>query len=422
MTQKATEPLMLYFGDRWDHLWRRRQQLAWRLAGSGRFGRVLYVERPLPATSLLKFLMGWADRDGRDRWRRTFANRSWMMPVDEKLAVLTTFAPLPPLGLATLFATSERLRDYWLLRWLDHHFDHDRPLICISHPQLSVEVIRVLKPSLLWYDCTEDFAAVPGIPACVRAQVQETDRWLTEHADVVTAVSRTLYDEKRQVNPNTYWLPNAVDTDLFLKSPDSLPLPEELRGVAHPVLAFVGGLNDWAHDWALLDQAATLRPEWSFLLIGDLSVAPKTRLMLRGHPNVLCVGQKPYHHLPAYLVHSDVCFQFYRPERGNDTRNSQKVFLYLAAGKPIVSTPSADAENYRDLVRTCRTPEEMVQQVEELLRNDGNLLRQKRLAVAAEGSWDRRAQCILDLLSVRSAPSCSRVEAVVAPEAGPIQR
>lgn len=35
---------------------------------------------------------------------------------------------------------------------------------------------------------------------CVRTQIEATDRWLTEHADVVTAVSSTLYDEKRQIN------------------------------------------------------------------------------------------------------------------------------------------------------------------------------------------------------------------------------
>ena len=109
---------ILFFADYWDDMWRRRQQLAWRLSQTGLVEHVVYIERPLPVTSLLKFLVGQADRDGTHRWRRLLSNRSWVMPVGEKLSVLTTFAPLPPMGQEPLFHASELARDRWRLHWL----------------------------------------------------------------------------------------------------------------------------------------------------------------------------------------------------------------------------------------------------------------------------------------------------------------
>ncbi len=389
---------ILFFGDQWDNLWRRRQQLAWRLAQSDVVEHVVYVERPLPVTSFLKFLMGLADRDGKDRWRRVLSNCSRMMAVGEKLSVVTTFAPLPVVGLEWFFRVSERARDRWLLHWLKKHFGMERLLVWVSYPQHSTNVVRALKPRLLWYDCTEDFSAVPKMPDCVRAQIQTTDRWLTKHADVVTAVSRILYEEKLGVNPNTHWLPNAVDTDLFLHPPESFVVPSELENLPRPVLAFVGGLNDWAHDWSLLDQVARLRPDWIFLLIGELSVSPATKGMLRNHANILCVGQKTYHELPAYLIHSDVCFQFYRPIRSNDTGNSQKLFLYLAAGKPVVSTPSADVDAYIDLVSIVNSADEFVQETEKALSSNDDSLIRRRQTFAQQNSWAARTESILRIL------------------------
>ena len=389
---------ILFFGDKWDDMWRRRQQLAWRLSRTDMFEHVIYIERPLPTTSFIKFLVGRADRDGKDRWRRVISNHSWLMPVWDKLSVLTTYAPLPPVGISWLFYALERTRDRWFLRKLKKHFNIYKPMVWISHPQISVEVIKALEPSLIWYDCTEDFSSFPGTPDCMREQIEVTDCWLTEHANVVTAVSHTLYNEKQHVNPNTHWLPNAVDADLFLQSPESFRVPPELQSVSRPVLTFVGGLNEWSHNWVLLDQVAALRPEWTILLIGGLSLSRETQQMLHSHPNVLCVGQKPYQKLPAYLYHSDVCFLFYRSIRKNNTGNSQKLFLYLAAGKPVVSTPSADVLAYQELVHVVETADGFVTDVERALEDDCDDLRQRRQAFARENSWTQRITSITEML------------------------
>jgi glycosyltransferase involved in cell wall biosynthesis len=387
-------------------MWRRRQQLASRIAKATWIERVIYVEQPLPLTSFVKYGLGRADPDGTVRWRRVLGNRSWVMPGSDKLSVLTTLALLPPLGHTSLLRATERAQNRWLLRKLRQQINlKRRPVVWASHPFLSVDLLRALEPTLLWYDCTEDFGAWPGYSDAVREQIQAADRWLTQHADVISAVSSALVETKQHAHPNVHWLPNAVDTDLFLR-PDTLRTsvrhpavePPELRGVDRPVLAFVGGLSEWAHDYELLVQVAALRPRWTILLVGGLGVHAETEQMLRRHSNILSVGQKPYQDLPAYLFHSDICFQFYRPMRGNDTRNSQKLFLYFAAGKPVVSTPSADVQVYDQWVRVVDTPEAFVAGVELALATDSPEAARERQEIARGNSWAARANEVCSIM------------------------
>lgn len=388
---------LILSGDYWDDMWRRRQQLAWRLAQTDLAKHYIYVEGPLTITSLVKFITGCADPYVRERWRRIFSNRSWATQLEKNLTILTTFVPFMNIKSSLLFRASLRISEWLLLRQLNGYFDPNRLIIWVNHSRFSVKFIQAIKHQFLWYDCTEDFAAWPRVKAWAKQDIQKTDRWLTEKADVVTAVSRKLYEEKLQFNPNTNWLPNAVDIDLFLKPIESFSVPFELRNVSRPVLVFVGGMSDWPHNWELLDQVATMRPGWTILLIGRLSVSRSTQQMLCGHSNIICVGQKYYHDLPAYLAYSDIGFQFYRLERANDTRNGQKLFLYFAAGKPVVSTSSGDAQAYSEYVSIADSPTDFVARVEEsILKNSPSIIK-KRQEMARLNSWDVRVKQICEI-------------------------
>ena len=120
--------------------------------------------------------------------------------------------------------------------------------------------------------------------------------------------------------------------------------------------------------------------------------------MIQSHSNIFCVGQKQYQALPSYLAYSDICFQFYRTGRKNDSRNSQKLFLYLASGKPVVSTPSADVEAYANLVIIAKSANEFIQGVEQSLSHDNDLFVKKRQTFARQNSWVTRVEYIQKIL------------------------
>jgi len=401
--------IVLFFADYWDEMWRRRQQIAWRLAQMDDVDHVYYIERPLPLTSLVKYVLGRSDRDGKDRWRRLFSRKSCAMPQGSKLTVLTTFSLFPSSGTVWMFRLSEMFREWWVLHWIRNHIKlKEEPLVWVSHAQMTVDTIKKIGRCFLWYDCTEDFSALPGIKSYVRAQIQQSERWFSENARVVSCVSSILYEEKKMVNSKVCRIPNAVDLDLFHKLQVNFVVPDELKNVSRPVLAFVGFLGEDAHDWELILEVAKRCPDWLIVLVGGLSLTEKTLSWVRSCPNIICVGQKPYESIPAYLKAANVCFQFYKPIRKNDSGNSQKLFLYFAMGRPVVSTPSADVQNYQEVVYLVRTADDFVDAVRKALAETDPGLQERRRAIAGENTWDRHVEKIREILRAETLAEAGR--------------
>jgi len=76
-----------------------------------------------------------------------------------------------------------------------------------------------------------------------------------------------------------------------------------------------------------------------------------------------------------------------------------KLYEYLATGKPIVSTDLPAVRPFEGLVRIARHVTEFEQQVAEALQEQGETLRQQRLAAAQENSWEKRVEEIIALIA-----------------------
>jgi glycosyltransferase involved in cell wall biosynthesis len=75
-----------------------------------------------------------------------------------------------------------------------------------------------------------------------------------------------------------------------------------------------------------------------------------------------------------------------------------KLYEYLAAGKPVVSTPLAEVLPYRDIVNVA-TADALAQAVEVSLRDAGNReAAEGRRAVARSNTWDHRVNQVLEIL------------------------
>ena len=59
-------------------------------------------------------------------------------------------------------------------------------------------------------------------------------------------------------------------------------------------------------------------------------------------PNLHYLGQKPYRDLPAYVKGFDVCLMPFALNEATRFISPTKTLEYMAAHKPIVSTPVAD--------------------------------------------------------------------------------
>ena len=144
-------------------------------------------------------------------------------------------------------------------------------------------------------------------------------------------------------------------------------------------------------DTLLLDRIAEMRPDWHLVMIGPVVKIDPADLPRR--PNIHYLGGKGYEDLPAYLAGWDVAMMPFALNESTRFISPTKTPEYLAAGKPVVSTPIRDVvRSYGEtkLVRIADTPEAFVAAVEGALSEDaGNadwLMRVDEML--ARTSWD----------------------------------
>ena len=122
-------------------------------------------------------------------------------------------------------------------------------------------------------------------------------------ADVVFTGGYSLWEAKRRQHFNVHSVPSSVDIAHFAPAREALPECSDQASIGHPRLGFFGVIDE-RFDIELVNELATLRPDWQIVLIGPVvKIDPAT---LPRRPNVHYLGPKGYAELPAYLSGWDV--------------------------------------------------------------------------------------------------------------------
>jgi UDP-galactopyranose mutase len=125
--------------------------------------------------------------------------------------------------------------------------------------------------------------------------------------------------------------------------------------------------------------------------------------LLPRRENIHYYGQRAYDELPRYLVGWDVCLLPFARNDATRFISPTKTLEYMAAERPIVSTPITDvAEPYGDIVYLGDTPEAFLAACEAALAS-GVEERSRRTArmrrVLAGTSWEVTVSAMEKLLA-----------------------
>jgi len=250
--------------------------------------------------------------------------------------------------------------------------------------------------------CYHNYDEFPDMAPNVRVKeiLGQFDDRLTSQVDVVLATSRAQWERRKVINPNSYFLPNGVDFELFNRALDSgLPLPADIADVPRPIIGFAGWLG-YHIDVELLNQVADAFPDHSLVLVGpdELPDTP-ARLRLQARANVFFLGEKKHYELPNYLRAFDVALMPYLLDKGH-VRSAYplKLHEYLAAGRAIVAVALPELRFYSHVVRIAQTTDDFVRQVREAQYDYTLEAIQARVAVAGENTWDHRVTDIYRIL------------------------
>jgi glycosyltransferase involved in cell wall biosynthesis len=160
--------------------------------------------------------------------------------------------------------------------------------------------------------------------------------------------------------PKTFCIPNAADVGAFREAAQGrLETPADIARIKGPKLGFIGHIQYWI-DLKLIRFLAERRPDWSFVLVGPVS--PLARLdVVKSLSNVHLLGRKPEELIPAYVQAFDCCLNPYVTGSLADHCSPLKLYEYLAAGKPIVSTEMPEARKFPEDVKIAVSYEEFQQ-------------------------------------------------------------
>lgn len=264
---------------------------------------------------------------------------------------------------------------------------------------MAVTWTDALAPLATVYDCMDELSAFQGASPALLQCEQE----LFRHADLVFTGGQSLYEAKQARHPHVYAFPSSVDVPHFAQARQGLPDPDDQKNIAHPRLGFFGVVDERL-DLELLREAAALRPDWQWVIIGPVvKIDPTT---LPQAPNIHYLGGKSYDLLPAYLSHWEAALLLFARTEATRFISPTKTPEYLAAGKPVVSTSIRDVVRPygdQDLVRIADTPAEFVAACALALTEDNTDRQARADTFLSQLSWDKTWRQMADLLDTAAA-------------------
>jgi glycosyltransferase involved in cell wall biosynthesis len=251
---------------------------------------------------------------------------------------------------------------------------------------MAIPFTNHLNPELVVYDCMDELAAFKFAPPELKLNEQE----LFNKSDVVFTGGHSIFESKKNQHRNIYPFPSSIDKHHFGAARLTKKDPEDQANIPHPRFGFFGVIDE-RMDIDMIGQVAAERPDWQFVILGpvvkiDPSHLPKNE-------NIHYLGGKKYEELPSYISGWDVAMIPFAMNESTKFISPTKTPEYLAAGKPVISTPIKDVVSpYGDnkLVQIVNNATEFIAAAEKELKAKRKSAWLKKVDGFLMGnSWDR---------------------------------
>lgn len=292
----------------------------------------------------------------------------------------------------------------------DKHITKVEPNLTVVHNNKAfirrmIPVFKKLgKKIIVWATCAKHFQFIdqyfPDI--VVFDYVDDFPSWapyvasMTQRADLVFTSANELKRQIEYLFPDKlcYLVPNGCNASHFQKYRDGISpkKPVELQNHAGPIIGYMGAWASWV-DQELVRHVADSIPEALITVIGPefgATVDPSI-------PNLTYLGMKSHEVLPEYLHFFDVCIIPFKINKITRATNPVKMYEYLAAGKPVVSTALPDIEEI-PFVQTAADYDAFVEQIKKALSPAFTLNKEEVDEWLSGQTWEKRYQDIKNVM------------------------
>lgn len=207
-------------------------------------------------------------------------------------------------------------------------FEHPDLVLCGSPVMTQIALSLNAKRTI--YRLADDSSLFDALtPAARQAEISAIPQF-----DTVIVTSDTLLAHAQRLKArHTILVSNGVDRSFFERP---APMPSAMAAIPLPRILYAGAIESW-FDWPLIINAAHRRPDYHFVILGRVAVPPP----VTPPSNVHLIAQQPYTQMPAFMQAASVGIVPFASRQQNEAVqaiNPLKLYEYLAAGRPVVSS------------------------------------------------------------------------------------
>ncbi len=370
-TQKTLLMINMSFAYDWDHsIVNRNFHILQQARNSGEFAKIISVDFfPFTWKKQVKYLL--RDQPWKKNEHTIEQGNTWTLETIEG-------------NKNDIRARVLRLRD--LPKVLEKiQVEDSEDLVVWSYNPLATDVFDFFPSATHVFDAVDNWLE-HGSYAAMKPQLEEGYQRIREEADCIFTVSQAMVDffGKRD---NVLYIPNGVDVDFFANGRCTVPAISGLKG---PVIGYHGNIQSRV-NFALLEYLVDKHADFQFVLAGFIWKEVKAQVAhLAKKPNVTIITETPYEELPNIIACFDIAIIPHTIDQFTQSMNPLKLYEYIAAGKPVITTAVAGVEQFGDLVTLAVSPEDFSKGIEDVIQNDTVEQIERRMQAADAHRWEGR--------------------------------
>lgn len=212
----------------------------------------------------------------------------------------------------------------------------------------------------------------------------------SKEADIVVSTAPSLRDNfiKKGIT-KSYLVPNAANFKLFSSAVANIhPRLKEIKG---KTIGYLGNIERRT-DFILLENAMATLHDWHLIMAGPVEKEYVPESVLK-HPRIHFTGPFSHADAPSVVKRFDVAIIPFKCDEVSNGIYPLKLFEYLAAGKPVVTT-NFNPEILKDLSDVVHVAKDQSFAEGVLMEyaTDSEEKTKKRIDVASAHTWEDRAQ------------------------------
>ncbi len=305
-------------------------------------GKILVINRP---TSMYEILLK-TNKKNTESGKVVYKEKNFIIKKISNKVYTLDFAP------KSIFGPIINRKNWWSITYNSKRFkkiidfaitfiELDDNFYIYSNVVINFGIVKSVKKqyekSKLIFDLVDDQSKIASSKSYLNSIKKGYGTYSTI-SDLLIGTSSSLSEK---VNKEIIEVTNGVDLKYFQN-----PVNSNKINLSSPKVIYTGKIHKRI-DFELLKSIITKLQNVNFIFCGPVLGETPFKNMLKENKNLIWLGDVHYDELPGILNEADVCII---PHLNNDLTKSQsplKLLEYLAANKPIVTTPIKGTEFYK---------------------------------------------------------------------------